>query len=855
MHDAEATESALSSSIAEARSAARLAGIEPGGGRVFGDEDERRANCSYAYQLSDIKDGPQLADIEEALEAIPGVSVQLVYSTSMAWITAPADLDPQVLEDIIAGFGVTTTMTDSTLRRQALRGEMERRSPRLSTRGMSGRIRRRRQHAQEDLTAAREAGFVRRAARSAASSDVLFTARDLVTPTRLIMAIVLSLPVIVLSYGPGLQFPGWQWVCFALATPVALWCALPFHRAMAGGVRRGMSALDGASSIAVLAAYVWSAAALLFTDAGTIGWTSSGGWMPTRRGEDIELFLDVACGVTMLLLIGRFNTKRVGERLVDRMARLTPPPEHEYTVTRRGKLTDEPLPLSEINRGDDVTLVRGDIVPVDGEVIGGAAKVSHLLIDAPSHTSVKVGDRIAAGTKIERGKLKVRTDRTGHATRWAEVSRWVADATKRQNAATMLSTKSAGLLIPTAYVLAVVDFAMWLLLTGDYNAAFSTALAILAVIAPVALAISPALATRNGIEAAAQNGILVRDGTTLRRLDDVDTVVFNRVGTLVERDMTVETVTAARGEESELVLLVAAALLMESNHPASRAIVAEARDAKGYGAPWRVEPEAVTIHADGRCEGRVAIRPVTDVHNPDGTVVPVEDRVTHLDAELWRPTNLSQLSGRLALAATSGGAPIVVRWKGKDRGVITLHDPAKNDAIEAIDRLESMGTTTVMLTRDAYVVARRFADMMGITSVLAGITAQDKPGAVRQLHTRGANFAVVGTASVMDVVAVADVGMIYAEDEFFDRGFKQAEMVADVVFIRDDVLAVPQIIEHGRRVSRIIDSNMIFANVYNLVAVGLAAFGVMPPMGATLLMLGSSLIIEYRSVNARRFPQ
>ncbi|WP_284523231.1 hypothetical protein [Corynebacterium aquatimens] len=315
---------------------------------------------------------------------------------------------------------------------------------------------------------------------------------------------------------------------------------------------------------------------------------------------------------------------------------------------------------------------------MDGEVIGGAAKVSHLLIDAPSHTSVKVGDRIAAGTKIERGKLKVRTDRTGHATRWAEVSRWVADATKRQNAATMLSTKSAGLLIPTAYVLAVVDFAMWLLLTGDYNAAFSTALAILAVIAPVALAISPALATRNGIEAAAQNGILVRDGTTLRRLDDVDTVVFNRVGTLVERDMTVETVTAARGEESELVLLVAAALLMESNHPASRAIVAEARDAKGYGAPWRVEPEAVTIHADGRCEGRVAIRPVTDVHNPDGTVVPVEDRVTHLDAELWRPTNLSQLSGRLALAATSGGAPIVVRWKGKDRGVITLHDPAKN---------------------------------------------------------------------------------------------------------------------------------------------------------------------------------
>ncbi|MEM5419374.1 hypothetical protein V2W23_14200, partial [Staphylococcus gallinarum] len=92
---------------------------------------------------------------------------------------------------------------------------------------------------------------------------------------------------------------------FALATPVALWCAFPFHRAMAGGVRRGISALDGASSIAVLAAYTWSAAVLVLTEAGRLGWVSSGGWLSTRRGNQVEIFLDVACGVTALLLIGR----------------------------------------------------------------------------------------------------------------------------------------------------------------------------------------------------------------------------------------------------------------------------------------------------------------------------------------------------------------------------------------------------------------------------------------------------------------------------------------------------------------------------------------------------------------------
>lgn len=840
----------LSQSIALARDAARMCGINPDGPRADEDDDlYSPGNASYAFELRGVKDGPQLSAIEDALESIPGVSAQLVYPTSTAWITAPSDLDPDRLADVIAAFGIEVEMTDNTLRRRALAEAAERRSPRRSTRAMSERIRRRRKDAQANLTVAREEGFMNRRAPQKVDDDVLFTARDLVTPARLVTAIVLSIPVIAMSYLPGLQFPGWQWACFALATPVALWCAFPFHRAMAGGVRRGISALDGASSIAILAAYTWSAAALFLTEAGRLGWVSSGGWMATRRGSNVEIFLDVACGVTSLLLIGRYFTKRAGANLVDQMQRLTPDSETEYRVARKGGAEVEVITISEINRGDDVIVAAGEIVPVDGEIIGGSGSLQHVLIGVGADPVVKVGDTVSAGAVVERGELKVRAQRTGHATRWASVSRWVADASKRENASTLISTKSAGVLISTAYVLALLDFGMWMLLTGDYNTAFSTALAILAVVAPVALAISPALATRNGIEAAARNGILVRDGSTLRRLEEVDTVVFNRVGTLVEPTMTVETVTAARGEDSELVLLVAAALLVESNHPASRAIVAAAREAKSHGAPWRVDLEESEFLADGSCVGRVEVRPVAEDKSPR------DDEASRIDATLWRPTNLSQLSGRLALAATSGGAPLVVRWRGKDRGVITLHDPAKNDAADAVDRLESMGLTTVMLSRDTYAVGRRFANMLGISAVLAGMTAQEKPAAVRQLHTRGANVAMVGSSSVLDVIAVGDVGILYADDEILDVNVKRAEMEVDAVVLRADVTAVPQLIEHGRRVSRIIDSNMIFALIYNAASVALAAFGLLPPMGATLLMLGSSMIIEYRSIGARRFPQ
>ncbi|WP_301925435.1 heavy metal translocating P-type ATPase [Corynebacterium glaucum] len=866
----------LSRSIALARDAAKLAGVETDPEAVREAEGDRnRTNASYAFELEGVEDGPQLGTIEAALESVPGVTAQLVYSTSMAWITAPVDLDPQSLEELIASFGVKATMTDSTLRRrQLLANSPERHTLRQTNHGVSERVRKRRRLAAADLSAAREAGFLRRTEPKAdqeSDFDVLFTARDLVTPTRLIAAIVLSLPVIVLSYLPALQFDGWQWVAFALATPVVLWCAFPFHRAMAGGVRRGISALDGASSVAIIAAYLWSLIALLFTPAGDIGWTSSGGWLPTRRGDELEIFLDVSCGITAMLLIGRYFTKRVGENLVDAMRRLTPGPEEEYEVTRRGRGEDALLPASEINRGDDLVLTPGKVVPVDGEVIGGSATVHYLLVDGSSHPTLKVGDSIAAGTVIESGRVKVRAKRIGHATRWASVSRWVADASKRENEATAVSTHSAGMLIPAAYVLALLDFGMWVLLTGDYNAAFSTALAILAVVAPVALAISPALATRNGIEAAARNGILVRDGAVLRRAEEIDTVVFNRVGTLVEPEMTVETITAAQGEDVDLVLLIAAALLVDSNHPSARAIVAAAREAKDHGTPWRVEPEGAEVNQDGSCAGRVVARRVDtgdalDTLDVAGKVVVAgaveneaadsgETEATRLDARLWRPTNLSQLSGRLALAATSGGTPIVVRYKGRDRGVITLHDPFKADAADAVYQLEKMGITTVMLSRDTYAVARRFADVLGITSVLAGITAQNKPAAVRQVHTRGANVAMVGSASVMDVVKVADVGIIYSDDEFFEAGHARPGAEVDAVIMRDDVSAVPQLLEHGRRVSRIIDSNMVLAGVYNGVAVVLAALAILPPMGATLLMLGSSLVIEYRSRRAGRFPQ
>ena len=868
----------VTAAIAEARSAADAAG--------FGDRDARgddpdidpadRPKVSYGFELEGLTNAPDVADMEIALEAVPGVRARIVYPKATAWITAPDTVDPDVLVEIIAGFGITAVLTDLSLRRRVLRAmpgeglaqrtdrrDRRERSPR---RGPSWKIRR---HIEEEarlLERARRAGFLDseldrlREPENAHPDDVLFTARELLTPTRLVIALLLSIPVLIMAYFPDWQFDGWQWASLALATPVVTWCAWPFHRALVGGLRRGLTALDGASSVAIIAAVVWSLVMLLLTSAGDLDWRSHPEWFAFRHSRitDGELFLDVACGMTVLLLAGRLLTMRTRGSLLDEVDARRPGPHHPVLVVPKGRgpgsaPADERIPLQEVNVGDDVVVTAGEIIPVDGVVVGGACTVERSMIATSEvdREPVKVNSYVYAGTRNLDGRIKVRVVYTGHRTRLAAIHQWVSDANRKQNQSTLLSTRTASLLIPAALGVAALDFALWVLIAGNFNAAFATALAVLASVAPVAIALSPALAIRHGVESAARNGVLFRDGATIRRTETVDTVVFNRVGTLAETDMTVETVTADRGENPELILRVAGALALESDHPVSRALVRAAREARDAGAGGEEIPHWIDVtHAEVDSEGGFTGLIDLPLAEADGSV-----HLTQVEARLWRPQNMSELHGRLAAAAVSGGTPLVVRWKGRDRGVITLHDTVKDDAQDAITELDDLGVDTVMLSRDTYPVARRFADRIGIDQVLAGIAPAKKPQSVRALHTRGATVAMVGDVSVTDTLRVADVGILMGTDDQVDRVAQSGHADVDVIVLRPDVSAVPQLIWHSRRVCRIIDHNIIFAWTYNGLALAASVAGILHPMAATVLMLGSSLLIEARSNSARNFPR
>lgn len=819
------------------------------------EETQDRPHVSYSFTLEGLPGAPDIDEVEATLETIEGVECKIVHPSKSAWITATAATGPEQIIEVFAELGITARLTDASQLRHAAPADMTT-GRRRSQRPVPTRMRRRRRSADRSLDRARRAGYTPQRKTEPTQDDVLYTARDLITPARMWVALVFTLPVLVLAYFRPTQFDGWQWVELALATPVVTWCALPFHRALLGGVRRGSTALDGASAVAIIIAYLWSAAVIFAAPTGHRGWHSGFTWFATTRGtaNGPELFLDVACGITLLLLIGRRYSIRARTLLLDEMTARTLDPDTEYIrfCKKRGQAeaAEERIPVSEINRGDDIVVHVGEIVPVDGVIMGGRARLRPGLIDAHEPIDVKVGSIIYAGSVIADGEVKVRAQRTGHATRWSAVEHWLADVEARQRYASVQHARSAAALLPVAMAVATTSFVLWGLITGDYNAALRTALAVLSGVAPVALALSPALAMRLGIESAARNGVLVRDGETLRTLENVDTVVFNRVGTLAQEEMFVESVTAAEGESKEMVMRIAGALSMNSHFPVPRALVAGARDARA-GAdddrelPARYELVSVDYARTGDVTGRLALVYVDE----DG-----HESTTHIDAKLWRPSNLSHLKGHLAVAATSGGTPVVVHWKGKDRGVITLHDPFKDDADDAIALLESQGLETVMCTRDTYAVARRFADYLGISTVLAGITADKKPASIRTLRANGAEVAMVGDRTVLDALRAADVSIMYATADDIETGRKRNRRVS-VMLLRHDVTAVPQLIAHARNVCGIKDRNLSLAWMYNIAMLFFAAIGVIPPIIATVLMLGSSLLIESLSMRARRFPR
>lgn len=862
----------LSSAIKEAKTAAEKAGVQATG-RVLGsrltemagesDPDEllSAGKSSFAFDLVGMENAYQAGELESYFDDLPGVDIRIVFPTHRAWVTASSNIDPNAIIAVFEEHGIDASLTESSLRRRLAWADVEngrlRRARRRQQRknralNISHKLREKLIREDEALESARRTGFLdrqenSRLERGNSTTDVLFTARELITLSRFLVSFLFAMPVLLISYYQQFQFDNWQWVLAGLSAPVVFYGAWPFHRATIGGARRRLPALDSASSIAILLAWVWSIIMILFTEAGDPSFRSNPDWISLAfiRQHDKLLFFDVACGVTVILLFGRLVSRKARINYLTVLENFRPQPTSLVTVSMKnrksGDVVTQDVQIQKLNVGDDVIVEPGEIIPVDGVVVGGSSEISADALGLSPYTA-KVSSKVYAGCINETRQIKVRVHHVGHRTWLSAVYRWIEQASVHQNKSDAIATRTASFLVPIALLVAAADFALWALVTNNWGQAFASALAVLACTAPVALALSASVALRAAIENAARRGVLIDDAESLRAIEEIDAIIFNRVGSLSEGEMVVESVTAAPGENAELVTRIAGALALESDHPLSRALVRAAREARDKATDDSIPSWLDTSHFGFDEYGNYRATVEIPMKDSDG-----ESVMRSVEAMLWRPRNLSQLTGRLAAAAVSGGTPIVVSWKGKDRGVITLHDHLKDDATSTVDELENLGLETMMLSRDTYPVARRYGDTVGVSNVLAGIEPGTKAQTVRSVRSHGTNVAMVGDKSVSECFKVANLGILLDAMHDFDGQVILDRPVSDIVLLDSKTAPIPWLFKLGRKVSNVIRRNLIFAWAYNTVTIILAILGLLHPMMATILMLAASVVIDVRS--------
>ncbi len=646
---------------------------------------------------------------------------------------------------------------------------------------------------------------------------------------RLIVSIALAVPVILLSMVPALQFSSWQWVCLALTTPVVTWAAFPFHRAAVINARHLTATMDTLISVGVSAAYLWSLYALFFGTAGHPHMTH-GFRFTIERGDGLgNIYLEVAAGVTMFILAGRFLEKRSKRRAGDALRALGELGAKDAAVLRDG--VEVRIPITHLLVGDRFVVRPGEKIATDGIIEHGTSAVDASMLTGESvPVDVAVGDTVAGATVNVAGRIVVVATRVGADTQLSQMARLVEEAQSGKAAAQRLADRISGVFVPIVFVIAIVTLLVWLAIGGGAAAAFTAAVAVLIIACPCALGLATPTALLVGTGRGAQLGILIKGPEVLESTRLVDTIVLDKTGTVTTGRMTLTEVIPAEGVTREEVLRITGAIEDGSEHPIAKAIVRAAREE--FGALPTVESFE-----------NVVGRGVSGIVEGHGVLAGRPSLMA--DWSLQMPAALAEA---YAAAENEARTAVVVAWDGAVRGVLVVTDRIKPESAEALVALRALGMTPMLLTGDNATAAHRVAEEVGIEHVLAGVLPEGKVAEITRLQDSGLVVAMVGDG-VNDAAALAQSNLGIA----MGTGTDAAIQASDLTLVRGDLWGAVDAIRLSRRTLGTIKGNLFWAFAYNVAAIPLAALGLLNPMLAGAAMAFSSVFVVGNSLRLRRF--
>jgi P-type Cu2+ transporter len=583
-----------------------------------------------------------------------------------------------------------------------------------------------------------------------------------------------------------------RWVTFLVATPVVFWAGWPFLAGCLRELRGRRVGMDTLVATSTLLAYGASVA-------------------ETVRGGP-QVWYDAAVMFVFLLLAARMLEQRVrgiASAQVDALARARP----AFAVRENAGGTRETVPVGALAIGDIACVAVGEAVPADGVLLDTEARFEEsLLTGEPRAVRKAAGDTVHAGTACRERPARVRVTAIGSSTRVSQLARLVEQAQAHRPALARAADRIAAWCVASLMVAAIGTYVAWR--AHDPARAFEVALALLVVSCPCALslAVPAALAAANG--ALAKLGVLPVSADALERLARVDAVIFDKTGTLSDGTMVLEDVQVFDGSDRDTALRIAAALERDSTHPIAKAFLLPSRAGEGGGGA-----DGVVAYPGDGIEGVI-----------DGT--------------LWRLGHAP-----FACGVSDDGA----LWLGDGRGALArfaLRECMRDDAQPALAALRAHGLSLHLASGDASDAVLRCARVLGIGDARARQSPEAKLAHVRELQRQGRSVAMVGDGlNDAPVLAGADVSFA------MNGGAALARNAADLVLTAPQLARIPAAIALARRTRRIVRQNFTWALGYNLLALPLAALGLVTPWIAALGMTASSLIVTLNALRLARASQ
>ena len=641
------------------------------------------------------------------------------------------------------------------------------------------------------------------------------------------IGVALSIPVLILGMGGDLV-PALReavsptlstWLQLVLATPVVLWAGAPFFSR--GWVSVRTRKLNMFTLIAMGTGVAW-----LFSVVAT---AAPGIFPASFRGMDgtVDVYFEPAAVITTLVLLGQVLELRAREQTSGAIrALLDLTPKTARRLSADG--SEAEVTLDRVQIGDRLRVRPGEQVPVDGIVEDGRSALDEAMVTGESMPVTKtVGDSVIGGTVNQTGSLIIRADKVGRDTMLARIVQMVADAQRSRAPIQRTADRVAGWFVPIVIVIAVIAAIVWATVGPEPRLAHAliVAVAVLIIACPCALGLATPVSIMVGVGRGARLGVLIKNAEALERMEKVDTLVVDKTGTLTEGRPSVTQVVPADGFSRDELLRLAAGVERASEHPLARAIVGAAEDA------------GLTIPA------------VSDFDSPTGkgAIGTVDNRRVVLGSGSFLASHGMDTAPLTATAddlRAEGATAIFVGVDGVVAGILSIADPVKTTTAEALRGLRAAGIEVVMLTGDNRVTAEAVGRRLGITRIEAEVLPDHKSDIVAQLREQGKVVAMAGDGvNDAPALAAADVGLAMSS------GTDVAIESAGVTLLRGDLMGILQARKLSRATMSNIRQNLVFAFIYNVAGIPIAAGVLYPAFGLLLSPMIAAAAMALSSVS------